>query len=79
MSQFLFNTPLFINGLPVDYDIFEENGSFLFEPVFNPHFDLVAPLFIMKKEHDVYAFNGTNDDSIMAQAEEIIKEYLASN
>lgn len=74
--MFLFSTLLYINGLPVDYSISKEEESFVFEPIFNPHFNLTAPHFTMHLEKEVYSFTDTEDKDIMAQAEEVIKEYL---
>ena len=77
--MFLFSALLFINGLPVDYSVSRENECYIFEPIFNPHFDLIAPEFIMQPENEVYIFKDLNDIDIIAQAEEALKEHLSRN
>jgi hypothetical protein len=75
--MFLFSTPLFINGLPVDYSVSKENEFFNFEPIFNPHNDLVPPSFTVTYINDRYQFGKMVEEDIKAQVEEIIKEYLS--
>jgi hypothetical protein len=74
--MFLFSTPLFINGLPVDYNVYKQGTKYLFEPAFNSHKDLVAPEFGLKYDHQLHIFDPDVQEDIKAQAEEIIKEYL---
>jgi hypothetical protein len=72
----LFSTPLFINGLPVDYNVYKQGSKYLFEPAFNPHQDLLAPAFGVKYDGQLHIFDPDLQEDIKAQAEEIIKEYL---
>ena len=76
MWMFLFSTPLYIDGLPVDYNVYKEGLNYQFEPVFNPHQDLLAPAFEVKYEDQIHFFDSALQEDIKAQAEEIIKEYL---
>jgi hypothetical protein len=72
----LFSTPLFINGLPVDYNVYKQGSKYLFEPAFNPHKDLLTPSFGVKYDGQLHIFDPDLQEDIKAQAEEIIKEYL---
>ena len=76
--MFLFSTHLFINGLPVDYNVYKQGFKYLFEPAFNPHQDLLAPEFGVKYEGHLHIFDPDVQEDIKAQAEEIIKEYLTA-
>jgi fibronectin type 3 domain-containing protein len=77
--MFLSSICLYINGLPVDYNISIENENFLFEPVFNPHPDLPVPQFAVTYNKGDFHFAHMDDIDLRAQVEEIIKEYLADN
>jgi len=67
---------LFVNGLPVDYNITIEDPLFIFEPAFNPHDSLIAPKFTVKKEENNFYFENLEDESLRHQAEEEILEYF---
>jgi len=67
---------LFVNGLPVDYNITIEDPLFIFEPGFNPHDSLIAPKFTVKKAEDKFHFENLEDESLRHQAEEEILEYF---
>jgi hypothetical protein len=76
--MFLFHTRLFINGLPVDYSVTKVNETYVFDPFFNPHDDLVASAFSVQIANEIFIFQNMEDRDIKAQAEEAIKEYLES-
>lgn len=69
-------TQFFVNGLPVDYNITIKENEFIFEPGYNPHEDLKAPSFRVKKQKDILVFENLDDDSLKHQVEEEIMEYL---
>lgn len=75
--MFLFSTPLFIDGLPVDYNVYKEGFNYQFEPVFNPHIDLSAPSFKIRYEGQIHFSDPALQEDIKAQVEEIITEYLS--
>jgi hypothetical protein len=71
-------TQLYVDGLPVDYNIIiKQVDEFIFEPGYNPHHDLEAPFFIVRKENDEFYFERLEDDSLRHQAEEELREYLS--
>ena len=72
----LFSTPLFVNGLPVEYNVYRQESKYLFEPVFNPHQDLLAPKFEVRNDGQLHFCDPNLQEDIKAQAEEMIKEYL---
>ncbi len=76
--MFLFHTRLFINGLPVDYSVTKADEAFLFEPFFNPHDDLVAPQFSVLVEDENFIFRDLDDRDMIAQVEEVLREYFES-
>ena len=76
--MFLFHTRLFINGLPVEYSVTKADEAFVFEAFFNPHDDLVAPRFSVKVEDENFIFKDLKDRDMIAQVEEILKEYFDS-
>jgi hypothetical protein len=77
--MFLSSICLYVNGLPVDYNISIENENFFFEPVFNPHPDLPGPQFAVSYNKGNFIFANMDDKDLRAQAEEFIREYLADN
>ena len=66
---------LFVDGLPVDYNMIIKDPLFIFEPGYNPHDSLIAPKFTVKKEEDGFHFENLDDDSLKDQVEEEILEY----
>ncbi len=70
---------LFVNGLPVDYNMIIKDPLFIFEPGYNPHEELKAPAFTVKKEEDKFHFENLDDESLRYQAEEEILEYFKNN
>lgn len=74
--MFLFNTQLFINGLPVEYRVDLESSTFNFEPIFNPHADLTAPEFSVLYINYQFVFSNNIDKDLKAQAEEILDEFI---
>lgn len=76
--MFLFHTRLFINGLPVDYSVTKVDDAFVFDPFFNPHDDLVPPQFSVQGENENFSFQNLDDRDLVAQVEEVLKEYLES-
>ena len=77
--MFLNSICLYINGLPVDYNLSIENENFHFEPVFNPHPDLPVPQFAVTYNKGDFTFADMEDKDLRAQVEEILKEYMADN
>ena len=69
-------TKLYVEGLPVEYNIILKEGQFFFEPGYNPHEDLKAPAFIARIENSIVVFENLNDESLKHQAEEEIMEYM---
>lgn len=69
-------TKLYVDGLPVDYNIIVKEKHFIFEPGYNPHEDLNAPAFVVKNENNKLHFENLDDESLRHQAEEEIREYL---
>jgi hypothetical protein len=69
-------TKLFVDGLPVEYNIILKDDQFVFEPGYNPHEDLKAPAFIARIENSNVVFENLNDESLKHQAEEEIMEYI---
>ena len=69
-------TQLFVNGLPVDYNMIVKDEEFIFEPGYNPHEDLMPPLFRVKKNNGKFHYEDLEDESLKYQAEEEIIEYL---
>jgi hypothetical protein len=72
-------TQLFVDGLPVDYNIIVKETEFIFEPGYNPHEDLEPPLFRVKKQDNIFLYENLDDESLKNQAEEEIKELLKGN
>ena len=72
-------TQLFVDGLPVDYNIIVKESEFIFEPGYNPHDDLLPPLFRVKKQNDIFLYENLDDESLKSQAEEEIRELLSGN
>jgi hypothetical protein len=72
-------TQLFINGLPVDYNIIIKDDEFIFEPGYNPHEDLKAPLFRVKNHSNTFYYENLNDESLRHQVEEELTAYLKQN
>ena len=72
-------TQLFVDGLPVDYNIIVKESEFIFEPGYNPHDDLEAPLFRVRKHDDIFLYENLDDESLKSQAEEEIRELLKTN
>ncbi len=72
-------TQLFVDGLPVDYNIILKEGEFIFEPGYNPHEDLNPPVFRVKKKDDTLLYEDLDDESLKNQAEEEIIEFLKNN
>ena len=70
---------LFVDGLPVDYNMMVKDSLFVFEPVFNPHEALKAPVFTVKNEEGKLVFENLNDESLKDQVEEEIITYLKNN
>ena len=71
---------LFVDGLPVDYNMIIKDPLFIFEPGYNPHDSLIAPKFTVKKDKDKFHFENLDDDSLKDQVEEeILKYYTAKN
>ena len=70
---------LFVNGLPVDYNMIIKDPLFIFEPGYNPHDSLIAPKFTVKKEEGKFYFEDLDDDSLKDQAEEEIMEYIKTS
>ena len=58
---------LFVNGLPVDYNMIIKDPLFIFEPGFNPHDSLIAPKFTVKKAEDKFHFENLEDESLRHQ------------
>jgi hypothetical protein len=69
-------TKLYVEGLPVEYNIILNEGQFFFEPGYNPHEDLKAPAFIARIENSIVVFENLADESLKHQAEEEIMEYM---
>lgn len=67
------DTKLFVEGLPVDYKITHRKGTYHFEPMFNPHSSIDAPLFSATQLSGIYAFIGTAETELQDQAIEDIK------
>ena len=67
---------LFVDGLPVDYNMIIKDSLFIFEPGFNPHDSLIPPKFTVKKEEDKFHFENLDDNSLKDQVEEEILEYI---
>ena len=67
---------LFVDGLPVDYNMIIKDPLFIFEPGYNPHDSVIAPKFTVKKEEDKFYFEDLDDDSLRDQVEEEIIEYI---
>lgn len=72
-------TQLFVDGLPVDYNIIVKETEFIFEPGYNPHEDLQPPLFRVKKHNDIFLYENLDDESLKSQVEEEIRELLNDN
>ena len=70
---------LFVDGLPVDYNMIIKDPLFIFEPGYNPHDSLIAPKFTVKKEEDKFHFEDLDDESLKHQVEEEILEYFKTN
>lgn len=70
---------LFVDGLPVDYNMIIKDPLFIFEPGFNPHDSLIAPKFTVKKEEGNFLFEDLDDESLKHQVEEEILEYFKAN
>ena len=60
---------LFVEGLPVDYNMIIKDPLFIFEPGFNPHDLLIAPKFTVRKEENKFHFDNLEDESLRHQAE----------
>lgn len=69
-------TQLFVDGLPVDYNIIIKEGEFIFQPGYNPHQDVTPPVFRVKKNDDLLFYENLEDESLKHQAEEEIIELL---
>ncbi len=70
---------LFVEGLPVDYNMIIKDPLFIFEPGYNPHEALKAPAFTVKKEEEKFHFDNLVDESLRYQAEEEILAYFKNN
>jgi hypothetical protein len=75
----LFYTVLYVNGLPVDYNVGFENDQFFFDPVFNPHDDIVAPFFTADELEEGRLFFHLQDEALREQAREDLEQYLSEN
>jgi hypothetical protein len=69
-------TKLYVEGLPVEYNIILREGQFVFEPGYNPHEDLKAPAFTARIENNIVVFENLTDESLKHQAEEEIMNYI---
>lgn len=74
----LFSTILYINGLPVDYNVEPNEEGYLFDPVFNIHEDLNPPRFTLTASGDRFAIPGSSDEDLLEQASEDLRNYLKS-
>ncbi|HZF65284.1 MAG TPA: hypothetical protein VEZ55_12390 [Chitinophagaceae bacterium] len=72
----MFSTELYVNGLPVDYNVTAIEKSFVFEPTFNPHEDVEPPSFKVLKEEEQWVLVGVIDDTLKEQVLEEISHYL---
>lgn len=76
-AMMLFCTILYVNGLPVDYCIYnKETNVFDFEPVFNPHSNLEAPEFKIIERKGAWMPNKLLEINLRDQAIEALNEYL---
>jgi hypothetical protein len=76
----LFHSVLYINGLPVDYNVASKNETtFLFEPFFNLHMGLEAPIFTVEKQGDILVFDDICDEVLKDQVREDLESYFKMN
>ena len=75
----LFSTILFVNGIPVSYDVYKEY-RLVFKPAEIKHTLNTVPLLYAEKNKNSWIISGTNDQGLVAQAIEDIKnnEYKLS-
>lgn len=63
----VFSTVLFVNGNPVGYKVFREQGSFLLNPAENPNRLIEPPALRAQHQQDGWLIEGTSDRDLIDQ------------
>jgi hypothetical protein len=70
--MFVFSTVLFVNGLPVAYQVFKEY-RLVFKPAAIGNIPISAPVLFAEKKNHNWIITGTTDANLKAQAIEDIQ------
>ena len=70
--MFVFSTVLFVNGLPVAYQVYKEY-RLVFKPAVTGNVSTAAPVLFAEKKNNNWIITGTTDVNLEAQAIEDIQ------
>lgn len=63
----IFSTVLFVNGNPVGYKVFKENGRLLLNPAENPNREIFPPAMLASNSTGQWKVDGTDDCNLIDQ------------
>jgi hypothetical protein len=63
----VFSTVLFVNGNPVGYKVFKQEGRLVLNPAENPTREVYPPAIFARNENGQWFVEGTNDQDLIDQ------------